>query len=251
MSSEKKSVLDRIKAQVLETVFPPRCLACPNETSTAMGLCGNCWGKTHFFSGPVCDLCGISVQTAGRMDERIICDGCDRKPPAWDNGRSAVEYDGVGRQIALAFKHSDRVDMAAPLARWMTGAGADILHSDMLVVPVPLHWSRLLSRRYNQSAILAKHVAKRIGADQALLALKRKHATPALNGMSWGERHQVLSSAITIDQTNVSKITDRHVLLIDDVMTSGATLSACTEICRSGGATRVSVLTLARVARRE
>lgn len=251
MPPEQKTLLDRIKTQVVETIFPSRCMACPTETVTPMGLCGDCWGRTHFFGGPVCDLCGVSVPTADRSSDRLVCDSCDRTPPAWDWGRSAVAYEGVGRQITMALKHSDRLDMAAPLARWMTGAGADIVHSDMLVIPVPLHWSRLLKRRYNQAAILARHVAQRIGADVDVEALKRRHATASLGGMSRVERYETLRGAIEIDVGKVNSVTDRQVLLIDDVMTTGATLSACSEVCRDAGARSVSVLTLARVAREE
>jgi len=111
------------------------------------------------------------AESAGETRIRLICESCDRTPPAWDAGRSAVAYEGVGRQVTMAFKHADRLDLAAPLARWMTGAGADILHSDMLVIPVPLHWSRLVKRRFNQSALLARHVSARIGADVDVQAL--------------------------------------------------------------------------------
>jgi len=251
MPPEQKTLLDRIKSQFIETVFPSRCMACPTETITPMGLCGDCWGRTHFFAGPVCDLCGVAVSTADQSTKRLICDDCDRTPPAWDQGRAAVAYEGVGRQVTMALKHSDRLDMAAPLARWMTGASADMTHPGMLVIPVPLHWSRLLTRRYNQSAMLAKHVAGRLGADVDVQALKRKYATPALKGKTRAERHEVLRNAISVCPSKVSLITDRDVLLIDDVMTTGATLSACTQACREAGAETVSVLTLARVARPE
>ncbi len=216
-----------------------------------MGLCGACWGRTHFFTGPVCDYCGVAVPTADRTTTRLICDSCDRTPPGWDRGRAAVAYDGVGSQITMAFKHSDRLDMAAPIARWMVAAGADIVSADMIVIPVPLHWSRLLRRRYNQSAILAKHVAGLIGADVEVEALKRRYATPFLKGMTRQERHEAVRDAIIVAPEFVRSVTDRQVLLVDDVMTTGATLAACTQVCRGAGAQSVSVLTLARVARAE
>jgi len=251
MPPEQKTLLTRIKTQIIETVFPSRCMACPAETVTPMGLCGDCWGRTHFFSGPVCDLCGVAVPTADGSSQRVICNDCDRTPPAWDRGRSAVAYEGVGRQVTMALKHSDRLDMAAPLARWMTGAGADILHSDMLIIPVPLHWSRLLKRRYNQAAVLAQHIGKRIGADVEVEALRRKYATPVLKGKTRIERHETLRNVMEVNPVKVQYITDRDVLLVDDVMTTGATLSACTQACREAGAESVNVLTLARVARAE
>ncbi len=251
MSTVRKPLLERVKDHLVETIYPARCMACPSETITPMGLCGSCWGETHFFEGAVCHYCGVSVPTAADPSEKVVCDSCHRHPPGWDMGRSAIAYEGRGRQIAMAFKHADRLDMARTLAAWMTQAGSDILSPDMLVVPVPLHWSRLLRRRYNQAAVLAQHVADTSGADYAPELVKRRYATPSLQGKTRGERHDVLSNAMTVLPANVSSVTDRSVLLVDDVLTTGATLSACTEVCRKAGAANVSVLTLARVARAE
>ena len=254
MSAEQKTVLRRITSHLMETIYPSRCLACPTETVTPMGLCGDCWGQVHFFSGPICDLCGISVHTIkddsrGEKPGSLICHDCDRHPPNWDHGRSAIAYEGVGRQITLALKHSDRIDMAAPLARWMSGAAADIVTPQSVLVPVPLHWSRQLRRRYNQSAVLAFALGARLQTEVLPTVLKRNRATPFLQNMSRKARQDAVSGSISINQTRSASIKNRHVLLIDDVMTTGATLSECSEVCRNAGAASVNVLTLARVDR--
>ena len=252
MVAERKSLLERVGSGILSTVYPARCLACPEETASPMGLCGSCFGRVHFYSGQRCQSCGVSVQTVSEGSSRfLLCDGCHRRPPPWDAGSTAVAYEGVGRQVVMAFKHSDRLDMAAALAGWMAAAGQNMFHDKMLVVPVPLHWSRLLRRRYNQSAVLAGHLARLVSLDHDPLVLRRRFATPLLRGKRREERHTLLKDAIEVTRGKVPTITDKDILLVDDVLTTGATLSACTEVLKEAGASRVSVMTLARVARAE
>ena len=245
-----KALIRKATTGLIDALYPPRCLACPEPTETAMGLCGSCWREVHFFAGDVCDLCGVPVPGA-ESDARIICESCSHYPPPWDKGRAAVEYDGVGRRIVLALKHGDRLDMTATLARWMTGAAGAVADPDMLVVPVPLHWQRLVLRRFNQSAELARAVARRIGATYAPEALQRVRPTPIQQGMNRAERQQNVADAIAVSAKHRAGIAGRDILLIDDVLTTGATLSAASAALRDAGATRIHVLTLARVARPE
>lgn len=244
-----KSLLARVKTGLIDTIYPARCLACPTETETPSGLCGACWRDVHFFAGDVCDYCGVNVPTADEHSARQICADCDQRPPAWDRGRSAIAHQGAGHRVTSAFKYSDRTDMAAALAGWMVTAGTEILSPDCLVVPVPLHWSRLLRRRYNQAALLAQHVAEQTGCELLVDGLHRRWATPDLSGKPAQLRHELLADAIEAPTHQRAKFNGREIVLVDDLMMSGATLSACTEACREAGAVNVYVLTLSRVAR--
>ena len=241
-------LLRRGLGRFADILYPPRCLACPEPTETPAGLCGACWREVHFLGKPVCDTCGQTVPSARGTEGLVRCEGCSADPPGWDRGRAAVAYEGVGRRIVLGLKHGDRLDAVPTLARWMTGAGAEIIASDMLAVPVPLHWRRRVARRYNQAAELARAVARRAGIDHEPGALRRVRATPPQKGLSRAERRANLREAIVADPVLGRAAAGRSVLLIDDVMTTGATLGAATEALRDAGATRVSVLVLARVA---
>ena len=243
-----KARIRRGVAQLTDWLYPPRCLACPDPTETPMGLCGNCWRETHFLAGCVCDLCGMSVPSAEGFQGRVLCESCTSDPPGWDRGRAAVVYEGVGQRVVLGLKHGDRLDCAPTLARWMTGAGARIIEEDMLLLPIPLHWRRQLGRRYNQAAVLARAVAARGGLECRTDLLLRPEPTLPQTGTR-EDRQGNLRGKITLADGAARTVSGRHVLLIDDVMTTGATLAAATEAVRAGGADKVSVLVLARVAK--
>lgn len=160
-----------------------------------------------------------------------------------------MSYSGKARSLILALKHGDRPELARPAARWMAQAGREIIRPGLLVAPVPLHWSRLLRRRYNQSALLAQHLSRECGLDCVPDLLLRTRRTPVLDGKTAHERAKVLEGAIAAHPRRRHHILGRDILLIDDVMTSGATLSACTRVCQSAGANHIFVLALARVAK--
>ena len=242
-----KALLGSMLRGVVDTIYPPRCIACPSETETPYGLCGSCWREIHFFAGDICDLCGGSVPTGDLLTDRLICRDCDRHAPIWDRGRSAVAYEGTGRRVALALKHSDRLDTAGTLAGWMHSAGRDLLIPDAVLVPVPLHWRRILTRKYNQAAVLAFELGRRSGLDVYPDALVRQSATPALKDMSRIERQGIMAEAFTARVKMRSALAGRDIVIVDDVMTSGATLTSAANVCRSLDARTVSVLTLARV----
>lgn len=151
--------------------------------------------------------------------------------------------------MVLALKHGDRTELAKPAARWMAQVGRPLYRSDMVIAPVPLHWSRLLKRRYNQSALLAQHVGREVGLPVCPDLLVRKVRTPALEGKTAAERADTLRDAIAIHPRRMGQLQGRDVLLVDDVMTSGATLAACACACLAAGAAHISVLVLARVAK--
>lgn len=230
----------------LRLIYPPRCLSCDAQVTSDFGLCGACWRDTPFITGLVCDKCGTPLPGEdGGVPE--LCDDCLTIARPWDRGRAALIYRDNGRRLVLALKHGDRHDLVFPAAGWMARAAAPILLPDMLVAPVPLHWLRLLRRGFNQSALLSKALARQIGAEHCPDLLIRTRRTPSQDGRDRDTRFANLDAALAPHPRRASRAEGRHVLLIDDVMTSGATLAAATEACLRAGAATVSVAVLARV----
>ena len=230
----------------LRVIYPPRCLGCGEMVESDFGLCGPCWRDTPFTAGLVCDLCGLPLP-GGRPGEVAHCDACLSTPRPWRQGRAALVYDGTARRLVLALKHGDRQDLADPAAHWMAQALAGVDTAGMLAAPVPLHRWRLLKRRYNQSALLARALARRLGLDVCPDLMVRPRATPSLDGRTAVQRFETLSGAIVVPPGRRAQVAGRHVLIVDDVMTAGATLAACTHACLDAGAVACSVVTLARV----
>ncbi|SEQ87762.1 Predicted amidophosphoribosyltransferases [Thalassovita taeanensis] len=212
------------------------------------GLCGPCWRDTPFIGGLTCDVCGTPLP--GESDGEVeLCDDCMALPRPWQRGRAALMYDGNGRKLTLALKHGDRHDIAHPAARWMLNAAGPILAADMLVAPVPLHWTRMIKRRFNQAALLAHAFARLAGLEYCPDLLVRHRRTTTLKGQGLEQRFAALQESIMPHPRRSGSIAGRHVLLIDDVMTTGATFSACGDACLAANASEVSVLALARVAK--
>lgn len=238
-------------AQGLQTavqlIYPPRCLCCGGFVESDFGLCGECWRETPFINGLACDGCGTPLP--GTSDQAEHCDDCLTIARPWAQGRAALVYKGTARRMVLALKHGDRHDVIAPAARWMAHAVRPILTPDTLLVPIPLHLRRLVSRRYNQSVLLARGLAQSEGLDWIADALVRKTHTPKLDGKTRDQRFALLEGIIQPHPVRGAALRDRDVLIVDDVMTTGATFATATEACYAAGARRVSVAALARVAK--
>lgn len=232
----------------LTAIYPPRCLGCGEMVDSDFGLCGACWGQTAFVGGTTCDSCSTPLPGSSQ-DEVVHCDGCLRAPKPWKHGRAALIYTGMARKLVLQLKHADRQEIAKPAAGWMRQSVIEMAPDNALIVPVPLHWMRLVKRRYNQSALIATHLSDMTGLETCPDLLERPRRTPSLDGKTKGERAGILDGAIRVSARRRHRVVNRPVILIDDVMTTGATLAACTEACRAAGATEVCVAVLARVAK--
>ena len=231
----------------LRMIYPPRCLGCGGLVEQGNGVCAACFAETPFITGLVCDLCGIALP--GNSDVPVQCDDCLSLGRPWTRGRAPLRYEGVARRLVLGLKHGDRHDIVNMAADWMVRACPPDMPKNTLVVPVPLHLFRLLSRRYNQSALLAQAVAKRLELAFNPYALVRTRRTASLDGKSRDARFAEVSDAISVAGKYAETLRGRPILLVDDVMTSGATLAACSVACQGAQCREIYVTVLARVAK--
>jgi len=232
----------------LHLLFPPRCIACGDTVVSDFGLCGACWQQTPFVTGLVCDKCGTPLPGP---DEGVaeFCDDCLRIARSWQQGRAALVYQDAARRMVLAFKHGDRLDLARPFAAWLQRAAQPLLLPGTLIAPVPLHRLRLIRRRYNQAALLSGALARAAALQHVPDLLQRARMTPSQEGLHRDDRFANIAGAIRVHRRHKALLQGRNVLLIDDVMTSGATFAACADACLAAGAQTVSVAALARVAK--
>jgi ComF family protein len=231
----------------LDLLLPPTCLTCDATVAEPGQFCPACFRLTGFLSEPCCTVCGVPFAYAWQGGTERLCPVCRDHPPPWGQARAALRYDGQSARILLPFKHGDRTERAPALARLMARAGQALLGRAELLVPVPLHRRRLLTRRYNQSALLA-HALGHIASRPVLPdALRRVRPTRSLGDLSSAERAAAVDGVFAVPPSRLGRVQGRRVLLVDDVMTSGATARACTEALIEAGAAAVDVLVAARV----
>ncbi len=231
----------------LNALLPPRCLACGAGVAATGSLCAACWGDLTFLAPPHCAACGFPFDYD--LGAGALCAACSREPPAYDRARAVLRYDETSRGLLLRFKHGDRTEGAPAYGQWLSRAGAELVESAEAILPVPLHRWRLFSRRYNQSALLAQALGRASGLPVLPDALRRTRNTPSQGRLSIAARRRNVSGAFAVPSQARARLEGRRVLLVDDVLTTGATVEACARSLKRAGAAGVDVLTLARVVR--
>jgi ComF family protein len=243
MIARKK--LRRLALAALDVTLPPRCIGCGARTDAAGLTCAACWSKLTFIAPPFCISCGTPFDFI--IDGEQRCAPCLTAPPPYNRARSAMTYDDGSRGLILGFKHGDRLQAAPAFGAWIARAGAELLADADIVAPVPLHRWRLLKRRYNQAALIAAHAARRSGVTHLPDLLERHRATPSQGELGPAQRARNVAGAFRLNSRHAAKVKGARIVLIDDVLTTGATVGACARVLRRGGAARIDVLTLARV----
>ena len=230
--------------RALNVALPALCLACREQVRDS-GLCASCWSKLSLIAPPYCERLGIPFAYdpgPGVLSMQAISD-----PPAYHRARAAVRYDDIARTLVHALKYGDRIDLAPTMGRWMVRAGRELLNDADALIPVPLHWRRLWARRFNQSALLAQAIARETGVAVADTALKRVKATAQQVGLTQSERAQNVQGAFRVPPDCKALVDGRRVVLVDDVLTSGATSDACARALLRAGARNVDLVVFARV----
>jgi len=230
---------------LIDTVLPPRCPLCAVEIQEPGTVCPACWQKLRFISRPFCD----KTATPFVIDPGpgIYAASAYQHPPDWDRARAAILYDDPAPALIHAFKYSDRHELLPLLANAMHRAGADLLAEADLLIPVPLHRARLWQRRFNQAALLAQRLAKLNGTACRTDLLFRRKPTPPQVGKSREARARNMAGAFAITAHHKPDIAGKRLILVDDVLTTGATLNACSRVLKAAGAANVDILVFARV----
>lgn len=225
---------------VLDFGLPARCGGCGTIVDDVDSFCTGCWSELDFLQGG-CSICGLPLEAT----DAELCAACLTRPPRLDRIRSAVAYGDISRSIALRLKYGRKVGLARTMSRYMRPLLGE-LPAQAILVPVPLHRSRLWRRGFNQSVLVARELSKRTGVPVAVDALKRVRSTPPLKGMNMRQRRRAVAGAFRPGAVDVR---GRTVILVDDVMTTGSTANACARILKRAGAERVDLVSWARVIR--
>jgi ComF family protein len=247
--SSLRRKINRTAQAALDVVLPPRCLACGEQVGAPAGLCAACWQGLDLISQPFCACCGIPFEFEDiGGGEGVVCGECTRRRPDFEHARAVMLYAEASRDLVLKLKRGDRTDAAPAFAAWMARAGGALLDEADLIAPVPLHRSRLFGRRFNQSALLANALGRRTGLPVIPNLLVRVRPTPSQGGLTRLGRWRNVQGAFALRSGFEPTIEGRRVLLVDDVLTTGATAESCTRTLKRAGAEAVDVLALARVA---
>lgn len=242
--------LRSIGQTVLDLLLPPKCLKCSVRVDQAHSICPDCWKDLHFITDPKCKCCGYPFEINLGNDYSALgeqrCGACQKVERSFDKAVSALRYDDDSRQMVIGFKHHDRVEYAAYFTKLLSQAGAALFYDVDMIIPVPLHKKRLLSRRYNQSALLSRLLAREHAIEHNVKLLERTKNTPPQQG-NLSKRFKNVKGAFKVGPDHKNAIKNKTILLIDDVYTTGSTAENCARSLKKAGAAKVYVLTVFRV----
>ncbi len=243
-----KHSAQRLGAWLADLALPPTCPITDQRVRCAGQLSGQAWSKLSWITPPWCVRCGFPFPYD--QGDGAFCGPCLSRAPVYDHLRCSLAYDDASKPLVLAMKHGGRMEMLSVFGRWMAHAVGDIqFTAPPVIIPVPLHHRRLRHRRYNQSALLAHALANAMGAQLDAISLLRHRATPSQGGLSAQGRARNVAGAFSVRDCAKEKLRGASVVLVDDVFTTGATLTACTRVLKRAGVTSINAVTLARVVR--
>ena len=238
-----KTFLKRSLSALLNILCPPICPICKEPVETPHCLCAKCYRQLKFITKPCCQICGRPFEYAGL--DTCICGSCMKQKPKFNIARSILEYDDFSKKLVLAFKHGDHTELSPLFVKFLCQADHDIFKNIDIIIPVPLHWTRRLKRKYNQAGLLGRGLSHQVKIPFHPTILKRSHRTESQGHKKRSQRIKNIKNAFTVKDPNA--VIGKHILLIDDVMTTGATLNECAKVLRKAGAKTVNALTIYRV----
>ena len=233
----------RLVRPLMDILYPPSCASCGVRTRQHYGLCPNCWKEMRFIERPYCEVLGIPFRKD--QGDGIVSAQAIAEPPPFDRLRSVALHEGPARRLVHSLKYKDRTDLAPMLASWMARVGKAELQACDVIVPIPLHWTRLLSRRFNQAEELGRHLAKVSGRPMVATALIRRKRTRRQVGLTASGREENLRAAFRMAKGHENDVFGKRVVLVDDVFTTGATIAAAARVLRRAGASDITVLSFA------
>ncbi|MFD1745171.1 ComF family protein [Rhizobium helianthi] len=228
---------------LLDIVYPPACSVCGARTQRHFAICPDCWSRMRFIERPYCDVLGIPFRQD--QGEGALCAQAIAEPPSFDRLRAVALHEGPARSLVHSLKYRDRTDLARMMAQWMARAGAAELAACDAILPIPLHWTRLAWRRFNQSAELARHLSRLTDKPMLATTLRRAKRTRRQVGLTASRREDNLRAAFRIVPGHENDVFGKRIILVDDVFTTGATVSSAARVLRRAGATDITVLSFA------
>ena len=233
-------------SHLLNFLFPPQCLICSASVAATGTLCLDCWQQVQFIAEPYCECCGLPFDYA--LGKGALCGECLRERPVYGRARAIFRYNEHSKALVLKLRYADQLHLAAVYGTWLGNFGKEVVAVSDVIIPVPLHYWRFIGRRYNQAALLAGALKKHSGLPVLPDGLKRIRPTQPQPGLTRKQRQDNVKGAFAVHPRHGTAIKGKNILLIDDVMTTSATINQCVKVLLKAGAMQVNVLTLAKKA---